>query len=66
MNSTISLAHNFSATVVAEGVEDQETLDALEAMNCDQVQGYFIARPMPAADFEEWLASRLGQQSFAE
>ena len=65
VNSTIALAHNFSATVVAEGVENQETLDALEGMRCDQAQGFFIARPMPAADLIEWLSSRSGQQQLA-
>ena len=56
VDSTIDLAHNFSFTVVAEGVEDQETLDALAAKNCDQAQGFFIAKPMPADEFEQWLA----------
>ena len=55
VDSTISLAHNFSLTVVAEGVEDQATLDGLAAKNCDQAQGYFIARPMPAEALDEWL-----------
>jgi len=59
--STVSLAHNFSATVVAEGVEDQETLDALAALDCEQAQGYFIARPMPAEAFEMWLFERTNQ-----
>ncbi len=55
VNSTISLAHNFSAKVVAEGVENRETLEALKASNCDEAQGYFIARPMPADSFHSWL-----------
>lgn len=55
VDSTIDLAHNFSLTVVAEGVEDQATLDELAARNCDQAQGFFIARPMPADAFDVWL-----------
>ena len=55
VDSTIDLAHNFSLTVVAEGVEDQATFDALAAKNCDQAQGFFIAKPMPPADFVTWL-----------
>ena len=55
VDSTINLAHNLSFSVIAEGVEDQETLDALAAKNCDQAQGFFIAKPMPAAELEKWL-----------
>jgi len=46
VNSTIQLAHSLGRKVVAEGVEDQETLDALKRMRCDMVQGYFTGRPM--------------------
>ena len=62
VDSTIDLAHNFSLTVVAEGVEDQATLDELEAKNCDQAQGYHIARPMPAEDLTIWLDNHFAQQ----
>ena len=62
VDSTINLAHNFSLTVVAEGVEDQATLDELAAKNCDQAQGYFIARPMPAEAFNIWLANYVPEQ----
>jgi EAL domain-containing protein (putative c-di-GMP-specific phosphodiesterase class I) len=53
----INLAHHFDLSVVAEGVEDTETLGALEAMQCDSVQGYVFAKPMPAEAFQEWLNS---------
>ena len=46
VRSTITLAHELGMTVVAEGVEDKETLQALVAMNCDAVQGYFLSRPL--------------------
>jgi EAL domain-containing protein (putative c-di-GMP-specific phosphodiesterase class I) len=46
VNSTIQLAHSLGQNVVAEGVEDQQTLDDLERMNCDIAQGYLIGRPM--------------------
>ena len=55
VDSTIALAHNFSLTVVAEGVEDQATLDELAARGCDQAQGFFIGKPMPIDEFEAWL-----------
>ena len=51
----IDLAHKFGLTVVAEGVEDQQTLAAVQRLHCDKVQGYFIAKPMPARQFGNWL-----------
>ena len=48
VRSTIELAHNLGPQLVAEGVEDQETLELLAALGCDLVQGYHLARPMPA------------------
>ena len=55
VRSTADLAHNLGLNVVAEGVEDQWTLDLLGSFGCDQAQGYHIARPMPAAAFAGWL-----------
>jgi EAL domain-containing protein (putative c-di-GMP-specific phosphodiesterase class I) len=46
VNSTIQLAHSLGQKVVAEGVEDQDTMDDLRQMNCDYGQGYLIGRPM--------------------
>ena len=43
VRSTIELAHNMGLVVVAEGVEDEATLDHLRALGCDAVQGYFVA-----------------------
>jgi diguanylate cyclase (GGDEF)-like protein len=50
VRSTIELAHNLGLQLVAEGVEDQDTLELLAALGCDLVQGYHLARPMPAGD----------------
>ena len=55
VRSTIDLAHNLGLTASAEGVESVETLALLAAMGCDTAQGYFIGKPLPAPDFEEWL-----------
>jgi diguanylate cyclase (GGDEF)-like protein len=57
VRSIVDLAANLRLTVVAEGVEDAATLQALTAMGCDLVQGYHLARPMPIADFPSWLRS---------
>lgn len=58
VRSTINLAHDLGLLVVAEGIEDQQTWDALAALGCDLAQGYFVARPMPAAAVRTWLRER--------
>ncbi|MBB91323.1 MAG: hypothetical protein CMF68_10100 [Magnetovibrio sp.] len=55
VRSTIEMAHYLGLKVVAEGVENIASLRLLQAMGCDAVQGYYIARPMSAADLETWL-----------
>jgi EAL domain-containing protein (putative c-di-GMP-specific phosphodiesterase class I) len=47
----IDLAHSFGMRAVAEGVEDQGTLELLREMGCDMIQGYVYSRPLEAADF---------------
>jgi diguanylate cyclase len=49
VRSTIDLAHNLGLSVVAEGVDSRDTLDELARYGCDMAQGFFIARPQPAA-----------------
>jgi EAL domain-containing protein (putative c-di-GMP-specific phosphodiesterase class I) len=56
VHSTLQLAHSLGRSVVAEGVETQETLDALRAMGCDIAQGYLIARPMTFEKLEKYLS----------
>lgn len=46
----INLARNMNMDVVAEGVEAAEQLDLLAEMNCNQAQGYYLSRPIPAAE----------------
>jgi diguanylate cyclase (GGDEF)-like protein len=50
VRSTIDLGHALGLRVVAEGIEDRETLDLLSAIGCDLAQGYFISRPKAAQD----------------
>jgi len=50
VRSTIAMAHELGLKVVAEGVEDEKCLERLREMGCDMVQGWLIARPMPAAE----------------
>jgi EAL domain-containing protein (putative c-di-GMP-specific phosphodiesterase class I) len=56
--STIDLAHNLGLLVVAEGVEDAATAQLLRELGCDQMQGYYVSRPLDAAAFETWAATR--------
>jgi diguanylate cyclase (GGDEF)-like protein/PAS domain S-box-containing protein len=53
--SIINLAHNMSLNVVAEGVEYQNQADWLRERGCDQVQGFFYAKPMSAEQIEQHL-----------
>ncbi|OUS31842.1 hypothetical protein A9Q98_02625 [Thalassotalea sp. 42_200_T64] len=56
VSSTIKLAHQLNLTVVAEGVEDQQTQEWLIEQGCEKAQGYFISRPLSANDFDSWLS----------
>jgi EAL domain-containing protein (putative c-di-GMP-specific phosphodiesterase class I) len=58
VRSSIDLGHNLGLVVVAEGVEDSQTMAALGVLGCDVVQGYHLARPMPAEALTRWLAAR--------
>ena len=53
--SIIELAHTLGCSVVAEGVENQATLELLGAMGCDVAQGYLLTRPLPMNEIEQWL-----------
>jgi EAL domain-containing protein (putative c-di-GMP-specific phosphodiesterase class I) len=50
VRSTIELGHAMGLRIVAEGIEDGATLALLAELGCDFAQGYWISRPMPAAD----------------
>jgi diguanylate cyclase (GGDEF)-like protein len=51
VRATIDLAHTMGLRVVAEGIEDDATLQLLSGLGCDLAQGYFISRPKPASEF---------------
>ncbi|MDB2705508.1 EAL domain-containing protein [Pseudomonadota bacterium] len=57
VTSTLSLAKELDITVVAEGVEDDETLSFLKKQNCETVQGYYILKPSPISSYLSWLIS---------
>ncbi|HEX8919585.1 MAG TPA: EAL domain-containing protein [Chloroflexota bacterium] len=55
VRAAITLAHDFGMRAVAEGIESEATWERLRHLGCDAGQGYYIARPMPAAAFMEWV-----------
>jgi diguanylate cyclase len=55
VRSTIELAHNMGLRVVAEGIESREIYQQLRSLGCDEAQGYFMSRPLPAHEMEQWL-----------
>ena len=57
VRAIVMLGHGLRMRVVAEGVENETQLDLLRALGCDEVQGFFIARPMDAGALERLLAS---------
>ena len=58
VRSTVELTRGLGRAAVAEGVEDQGTLERLRAFGCDAAQGYHISRPQTAADLTHWLRAR--------
>jgi diguanylate cyclase (GGDEF)-like protein/PAS domain S-box-containing protein len=58
VSSIIALAHNLKLSVIAEGVETPEQLDYLRSQGCDEMQGYYFSRPLPASDFEQLLREK--------
>jgi EAL domain-containing protein (putative c-di-GMP-specific phosphodiesterase class I) len=57
VRGTIELGHSLGLSVTAEGVEDKATYTKLKLLGCNQVQGYFISRPLPADAFDTWLST---------
>jgi diguanylate cyclase (GGDEF)-like protein len=57
VRATIELGASLGLEVVAEGVEDERTWEALKRMGCSAAQGYFIGRPMPVGELEGWMRS---------
>ena len=58
IRAIISLAHSLQISVVAEGVETESQLEFLRQQHCDEIQGYYFARPMPWNDLVQFLNHR--------
>jgi EAL domain-containing protein (putative c-di-GMP-specific phosphodiesterase class I) len=55
----VSLAKAFMASITVEGVETEEQVDFLREIGCDEIQGYYYAKPMPTKVLEEFLKKSL-------
>jgi EAL domain-containing protein (putative c-di-GMP-specific phosphodiesterase class I)/PleD family two-component response regulator len=55
--AVIAMARALRIRSVAEGIEDLATLEMLRALGCDEIQGFYVSRPLKAGDFEQWLNS---------
>jgi len=58
VTAIIALAHNLRLKVIAEGIETEAHLEFLRSLGCDQGQGFFLGRPMPAGLFHSFVAAR--------
>lgn len=57
VDATITMAKSLNLSVVAEGIEDDETLNLLQRLGCDKAQGFHIAKPMKLEQFIDWKHS---------
>ena len=55
VQSTVTLGHQLGFSVVAEGVENKNSLDILVQNKCDYAQGYYLSRPLKSEQFLQWL-----------
>lgn len=58
LKSIIEMGHAVGCSVIAEGIETQEQAMALAAMQCEEIQGFVISKPMPAQQFSKWVRDR--------
>jgi EAL domain-containing protein (putative c-di-GMP-specific phosphodiesterase class I) len=64
VHAIIQMARSLGLKTIAEGVESEHMIAHLRTHQCDEVQGYFYGRPMPAADFDAYLKA-LGSVALA-
>jgi len=60
VDHAIRIAKSFSLSVVAEGIEDKETLIELQKLGCDYAQGYYVCKPLPANEFVNFCRDYVG------
>jgi EAL domain-containing protein (putative c-di-GMP-specific phosphodiesterase class I)/DNA-binding response OmpR family regulator/GGDEF domain-containing protein len=55
--AVVAMARALRICSVAEGIEDAATLDMIRSVGCDEIQGFYVSRPLSAGDFEQWLTA---------
>jgi EAL domain-containing protein (putative c-di-GMP-specific phosphodiesterase class I) len=55
VKAIITMAHALGMRVVAEGVETEQQIRVLKALRCDEIQGYYVSRPVPAPEVQPVL-----------
>jgi EAL domain-containing protein (putative c-di-GMP-specific phosphodiesterase class I) len=63
VDTIVTIAHNLSLNVVAEGVEQPEQLDMLRKLRCDVMQGYYYSKPLSGAQFQQFLLQQKQQRT---
>lgn len=58
VKASVDMAHGLGYKVVAEGVENTETYQLMKTLGCDELQGFWLCKPMPLPDISDWLSSR--------
>jgi len=66
VEAVIQMGHSLDLAVIAEGVETREQLADLSGKKCDEAQGYYMSRPLPAEELAEWISSNVGADSVAK
>jgi EAL domain-containing protein (putative c-di-GMP-specific phosphodiesterase class I) len=55
--AVVAMARALRICSVAEGIEDAATLDMIRSVGCDEIQGFYVSRPLSSGDFEQWLTA---------
>lgn len=63
VSATIAMAHNLHLTVIAEGVETEQQLQFLKDCGCEELQGYYFSKPLPADELERLILATEGQEN---
>ncbi|MCG8605396.1 EAL domain-containing protein [bacterium] len=66
ISAIVALAHSLQHKVIAEGVETQEQLTFLKSLDCDEIQGFFVSRPVPETEVVKFLECRSRGESYLD